>query len=252
MMDSFFFVINEFRLYKIRALRYNIANLRGDSMDARKKNWEKSFYEKIGVRKLKEFILKCTLFLPKTDSRDKTSYFLKSGNGLQDLKDHKKYLWFNGLCHGTAFIAFLCSPMPIFLLVPLLLSQAYLVMIQRYNYIRIKDAVEKHQGHEQKKIKNLKIYILEKDNSLRLHKVELYKYRLGRYIKLSESLDDILNQASYLELLYYKKLFDQLDRGNQEECWYSEEFDVPSLDGHTFNKTLFLNYDISKNTEVEK
>ncbi len=221
-------------------------------MDFRKRGWEKSFYEKIGVRKLKECILRCTLLLPKAGLRDKTSYFLKRGNGLQDLKDHKKYLWYNGLFHGIAFVSFVCASMPIFLLVPLLISQAYLVMIQRYNYIRIKEAVEKHQDHEQKRIKNLKIYILETDAKLRHHQVELYKYRFGRYITLSESLDDILNQASYFELLYYKKLFDQLERANQEGCWYSEEFDVPSLDGYRSDKILFLNYDTSKNYDVKR
>jgi len=215
-------------------------------MDSRKKNWEKSFYEKIGVRKLKELILKCTLLLPKADSRDKTSYFLKRGNGLQDLKEHKKYLWFNGLYHGIAFVAFICSPMSILLLVPLLLSQVYLVMIQRYNYIRIKEAIEKHQNYEKKKIKNLKIHILEKDASLRFHKVELYRYQLGKHITLSESLDDILDCACYFELLYYKKLFDQLEKANQENCWYSEEFYIPALDGYRSEKTLYLNYDTSK------
>lgn len=204
---------------------------------------EKRFYEKIGVRKLKELIL--SLPLPKIGPRDNSSYFLKRGNGIQDLKEHKKYLYFNGIFHGVAFVWFALSISPI-LSVGICTIQAYLVMLQRYNYIRIKEAVEKHQDHEQQKIKNLKLHILEKDASLRLHKVELYKYRLGQHIVLSESLDDILDHASYFELLYYKKLFDQLEKANQEGCWYSEEFYVPALDGYTSNKTLYLTYEVSK------
>lgn len=200
---------------------------------------EKRFYEKIGVRKLKELIL--NLPLPKIGPRDNSSYFLKRGNGLQDLKEHKKYLYLNGIFHGVAFVCFALS-IPSFLSVVICTIQAYLVMIQRYNYIRIKEVVEKYQNHEQQKIKNLKIYILEKDANLRLHKVELYKYQLGRNIQLSKSLDDILDHASYFELLYYKKLFDQLEKASQEGCWYSEEFDVPHLDGYRSSKTLSLVY----------
>lgn len=204
---------------------------------------EKRFYEKIGVRKLKELIL--SLPLPKIEPRDNSSYFLKRGNGLQDLKEHKKYLYLNGVFHGVAFVCLALSTPP-FLSIVICTIQAYLVMLQRYNYIRIKEAVEKHQDHEQQKIKNLKIHILEKDASLRLHKVELYKYQFGKHTTLSESLEDILDHASYFELLYYKKLFNQLEKANQEGCWYSEEFYVPALDGYTSNKTLYLTYDVSK------
>ncbi len=204
---------------------------------------EKRFYEKIGVRKLKELILK--LPLPKAEPRISNGYYLKRGNGLQDLKEHKKFLYFNGICHGVAFVC-LASSIPLPLFVGVGAVQAYLVMIQRYNYIRIKEAIEKHQDHENQKIKNLKIHILEKDANLKLHRVELYKYQLGRHVTLSESLENILDHASYFELLYYKKLFDQLDAANLQGCWYSEEFDVPALDGYRSNKTLYLNYDVSK------
>ena len=51
---------------------------------------EKRFYKKISVRKLKELIL--NLPLPKIGSRDNSSYFLKRGSGLQDLKEHKRQI----------------------------------------------------------------------------------------------------------------------------------------------------------------
>lgn len=50
---------------------------------------EKRFYKKISVRKLKELIL--NLPLPK-GPRDNSSYFLKRGSGLQDLKEHKRQI----------------------------------------------------------------------------------------------------------------------------------------------------------------
>lgn len=130
--------------------------------------------------------------------------------------------------------------------------QAYLVMIQRYNYIRIEEVIEKGKPLEEKKIKNLKIYILKKDKQLKMHRVCLYHYNLWKQETLSESLEDILDHSSYLELMYYKQLFCRLEEQNRQGIWYSNEYDVPSLDGCSSDKILFLNYDTSKNYNVKK
>jgi len=202
---------------------------------------EKRFYEKIGVRKLKEFLLK--LFLPKFGPREENNYHLKKGNGIQDLKDQKKFLYLNAFYHLGGYVALvlLCS-LSIPVLVGVGVIQAYLIMVQRYNYIRLDEAIHKYQDYEQEKIQNLKIHILDQDQQLKLHRVRLYRYDLWQEVTISESLSDILDQASYFELLYYRKLFNQLASDNLQGIYYSEEYDIPALDGYRSEKTLSLIY----------
>lgn len=203
---------------------------------------EKRFYEKIGVRKLKELLLKfpmSKIFEP----REGNNWVLKRGNGIQDLKDQKKWLYLNGISHAMSFVILLPFSISISPLVIIEIIQFYLAMIQRYNYIRIEEAIDKHQDHEKEKIKNLKIHILEKDAQLKPHRVKLYQHCLGIKVSTNESLDDILNRASYFELVYYKKLFNQLEEADFQGCHY---YEVPSPSIFQSNKTLSLVYFDSK------
>ncbi len=205
---------------------------------------EKSFYEKIGVKCIKKLVLK--LPLPKFGAREENNYYLKKGNGIADLQDQKKFFYFNGVIHGVTLLwqCFFASVSPVFLLITSVI-QVYLIMLQRYNYIRIEEVIEKGESLEKKKIKNLKIYILEKEAQLKMHHVRLYGYELWKEVTISESLEDILNQASYLELMYYKRLFCHLEKENQQGVWHSDEYDIPSLDNSISNKTFVLTYDYS-------
>ena len=129
------------------------------------RNVEKKFYEIIGIKIFRKmaFALRIFLFsfnkLSKEERKrilnEPSNYNMKKGNGIQDLRDFKDELKFNSRVHIIGVIVCLVGFVFTFsnpsLVVAniiwlfFLILNAYCVMLQRYNLIRIHEAEEKYE-----------------------------------------------------------------------------------------------------------
>lgn len=116
---------------------------------------EMRFYEIIGVRQWKKFVLwLMAKSIRDPDERKGGNYYLKRLD-LESVKDFKRALLFNGIIHiigalwglpGIIVILKNNSAYPFFLSFSLILAflvNLYCVMLQRYNWLRIKKVLEK-------------------------------------------------------------------------------------------------------------
>lgn len=83
---------------------------------------------------------------------------MKKGNGLKDLKDFKKCLYFNSGIHICVLIICIINLFirSFIIQIPFIILNLYCLMLQRYNYIRINNIIKKYEDIENKKINNIK------------------------------------------------------------------------------------------------
>lgn len=115
-------------------------------------NIEMKIYEKLGVRKWKKFVLWLMLFITRDPEFKGINYNIQSFS-LKSVKDFRKWLWFNALIHVNGMINCLYwiiyyinldrSFSFIMFYVIFFILNFYCVMLQRYNYIRIKKVLKK-------------------------------------------------------------------------------------------------------------
>lgn len=110
---------------------------------------EMKFYELIGIRQWKKFVLwLMAQIIRNPRDRRGTNYYLKDLS-LEAVKDFKKQLLFNGSVHLIGMIACMFGMIVYYVQGELLLSKflylsilfilnLYCVMLQRYNWLRIK------------------------------------------------------------------------------------------------------------------
>lgn len=112
---------------------------------------EMRFYEKIGVRQWKKLVLwLMAQIIRNSEYRRGGNYYLESYN-LKAVDDFKKQLWFNAKIHIFAIILniiCLCTTSNIIsfsalIQVILFFINLYCIMLQRYNYLRIKRVLNK-------------------------------------------------------------------------------------------------------------
>ena len=182
------------------------------------KNLELKIYEKLGVRKFRNILVKIIYFtlipflilfkIPKEDWKNiyqeyQVNYFMKKGNGLQDLKDYLKWPRINGTLHLIAFIPCIRGLLlgTFIIEIPLIILNTYCIMLQRYNYVRINNAIKKFEEIEKKKISNMKEQI--KDN-IEDSQISVYNYKKKKKEK-NKTIDDMLDNLSLKSLKELKK-----------------------------------------------
>lgn len=115
---------------------------------------EIKFYEKIGVRQWKKFVLWLMALLIRNPKARKGGNYYLAGRSLKNVKSFKKMLLFNASIHIWAisnniryFIEFTIpngsfSFSDIFVIIAFVIN-LYCIMLQRYNWLRINKVLKK-------------------------------------------------------------------------------------------------------------
>ena len=199
-------------------------------MKPQKNNLELKMYEFLGIKKFRNAIVNILYIacipiykisnIPKEEMKKiflntPGNYFMKKGNGLNDLKNFKKFIWFNAIIHVIALIltATVLYINPVFNTIFVILN-LYCIMLQRYNYIRINKTIRKHKIFEENKICKIKTELKEKDNLLKEY---IYTFGLVGKNKKIKTIDQLLENASLERLKQIKIILE--DISNKEKIY---------------------------------
>lgn len=127
---------------------------------------ELKIYKALGVKYFRNLAFKLEKLIHIKDKKKNINYHINDCKDLVSIDKFKKYLYYNGFIHvknlifgsvGLALMIILnASVMPVIALSTLLLKDAYCVMLQRYNWIRITRHEEKLKARERKRIDKVK------------------------------------------------------------------------------------------------
>ena len=191
------------------------------------KELEPKIYEFLGVL----FFQKCVFTLEKIihlkDKGKNINYHIKNYN-IDQLEAFKKFLYFNSYIHVRNLLilfpvlviqTIFFSPLFLLYTIPAIIKNAYCVMLQRYNYIRIskiaelkKKRIEHLNSKKIEKMKeNDKIQKLKQDDpNLTLEQIKNLK-------KFIQGTEDVYLDEQSLNILYaLKDLINLDDKSNDE------------------------------------
>lgn len=127
---------------------------------------ELKIYNALGVKYFRNLAFKLEKLIHIKDKKKNINYHINDCKDLVSIDKFKKYLYYNGFIHvknlifgsvGLALMIILnASVVPVIALSTLLLKDAYCVMLQRYNWIRITRHEEKLKARERKRIDKVK------------------------------------------------------------------------------------------------
>lgn len=217
------------------------------------KNLELKIYEKLGIKKFRNVLMKTVylLFLPffiifkvpkekrkDTFHNSQMNYFMKKGNGLKDLKDFKKWLYVNAGIHVYALLICIKGLLTgtFIIEIPFIILNLYCIILQRYNYIRIDNTIKKYEDIEKKKICSIKKTI--KDNIEETH-ISIYSPKK----KINESdktLDSMLDNLSLKNLKELKNLIQTKQIFNSKYLYatFEEKNESYKIDTKVKTKTI--------------
>ena len=188
---------------------------------------EMKIYEALGVKIFKKIVmgLAYLVIIPMTPKKTKeerieylysvpTNYTIGKDRDLDSIKIFRSKLITNALIHIWAFSLALGSFLIDIkhpesnirsLITTVLIGfgvNTYCVMLQRYNYIRIKDIIKRMQVREDKKKEVVKQEIIEKDLTLNEHEYTIINKR-GK--EKPVTFQELLNNSSLAELKALKE-----------------------------------------------
>lgn len=191
------------------------------------KELEPKIYELLGVLFFQKCVFKLEKIIHFKDKGKNINYHIKNYN-IDQLEEFKKFLYFNGYIHLRNLLILLpvlviqsifFSPLFLLYTIPAIIKNAYCVMLQRYNYIRIsklaelkKKQIELRNSKKIEKIKeNDRIQKLKQDDlNLNLEQIK----NLKNFIQGTE---DIYLDEQSLNILYaLKELINCNDKSNDE------------------------------------
>lgn len=142
-----------------------MAGLRGCVSSIMKNNRkiETKIYELLGIKQFRKAVFKLEKIIHRKDNGKNTNYHIQS-NTVDSIGEFKKYLYYNGAIHTSNLIKgiplltlmylFNLRVLPIALLSVLLIKDAYCVMLQRYNWIKLSEKEKLLKERQEKKILN--------------------------------------------------------------------------------------------------
>lgn len=132
----------------------------------KREDLELKIYKALGVKQFRNLAFKLEKLIHIKDKKKNINYHINDCKDLVSIDKFKKYLYYNGFIHvknlifgsvGLALMIILnASVVPVIALSTLLLKDAYCVMLQRYNWIRITRHEEKLKARERKRIDKVK------------------------------------------------------------------------------------------------
>lgn len=198
---------------------------------------EKKFYEILGVKLFKKIVMFIydiiakiiSLSLPKQyrkaflKSKGTTNYTIGSIKSLDNIKKFKKELLFNGFVHicgaiialsflGESILNKTPSILPIALNSTFLGINIYCVMLQRYNYIRIKKVIEKAKPKYEEQKEKIREDLRKRDKYLLDKEFQKHAYKIVTKRKEKEfNLEEKMAKADIEQLKLYRQILETLD-----------------------------------------
>ena len=213
------------------------------SKEDRKKRREKielKIYQFLGVKQFRALTFKLEKLVHIKDKKQNHNYHINPDSGkslinctIDEMEDFKKKLYYNGSIHVKNLI-FLAITSLVILIVPtfnkyllilnlvLAIKDAYCVMLQRYNYIRISNTIDKRKCRLKSKVEKTTNQIVKQDN------LEITKFN-------SMSVDKILLSAKTDENISF-------DINDKEQLYQLREFLIN-------NKKLFESNKVKTRTK---
>lgn len=161
---------------------------------------ETKIYELLGIKQFRKAVFKLEKIIHRKDKGKNTNYHIQN-NSIESIEEFKKYLYYNGSIHAknlikgipllTLMCLFNCRVLPITLLSAWLVKDAYCVMLQRYNWIKLseKEALLKER-QEKKKNNNYNQYSEQLLCSLSKNNTNNYQYNYNQNITEEIKLDN--------------------------------------------------------------
>lgn len=186
------------------------------------RNLELKIYEKLGVRKFRDIIVKFAFFFvhpkyifSKKDRKKEikkfrntpSNYFVDKEAGLKGLKDFKQWIYIHTFIHIYALfhcIVGLFSGFTV-IAIPFTILNLYCLMLQRYNYVRINNVIKKNEESEKKKRNNIKDKIKENINNPH---ISIYSPK-KKINENDKTIDSMLDNLSLKNLKELKKLIER-------------------------------------------
>lgn len=205
------------------------------------KNLEMKIYELLGIKIFRKmvFSLAYIINLPKKrkmtkeeweNYNNKTSnYNIGKVKDLDDVKKYKKQMYLNASIHALGL--FLCivdlllGGFDVFFIIMTLIN-AYCVMLQRYNIIRLNKVIKKFYPKYEHKKEEIKKELIESDKLLKEHTYKIVKENKKEVNEREVTFEELLNNSSLSELKTYReslKYFKCAETINE----YKTEYDFP-------------------------
>ena len=216
----------------------------------RQKNTEIKIYEKLGVKSFQKCVFLLEKIIHFKDKGTNVNYHMKS-NCLNDADDFTKFLFYNGSIHvkNAIFLSLALIAKVLFfnestLMLALsscfigvvITKDLYCVMLQRYNFVRIKTAVERKKEISDRKAENDSQKII--DNSIsNTAIINLSKEEKEADIKLIEELQSYLKNIN--DVVITEKDIEKLIRIREIIGLY-----------HDIKTTKVVNIDVTESVET--
>ena len=205
-----------------------------------KKNKEMKIYEALGIKKFRKFVIQLSYLLvypinllykrgitfqeSKAMTRSISSnYYVGSELSIDKIKKFKNQLWFNSTLHiigilliikGMIISADMLNWLAILFASTFIILNGYCIMLQRYNYLRINNLLQRTKTLYDKK-KNNEIEMLKKEDAL--IKDHSYIFINKKNKGTNVSLNDIINNASLEELQQCREYLAKLGKYDNNE-----------------------------------
>lgn len=221
----------------------------------KREDLELKIYKILGVKQFRNLAFKLEKLIHIKDKKKNINYHINDCKDLVSVNKFKKYLYYNGFIHvknlifgsvGLALMIILnTSVVPIVALSTLLLKDAYCVMLQRYNWIRITRHEEKLKARERKRIDKVKSNINKEKieeviTNNKVNREELIReiQALRNYLKncnkgveeVGPSLDSIqeilvksMKKAEYIETPEHYDLGDEESQGSEMKLAFTKK-----------------------------
>lgn len=198
---------------------------------------EIKFYKFLGVEKFRKLVFLLEKMIHIKDKGKNINYHPKSST-LEDLKEFKKYLYYNGFIHvkNLCILMFLLLIKLIFipnfvfvyfLLIPFMIKDSYCIMLQRYNYINLSEIIKKKEIQMEKRRNQIhkKIKTIEKQTNKKIVCVEnIDKEQLLNFIEFLQGKSDIIINNNDLEtLLQIKQFLILINQENYKNTSFEKE-----------------------------
>lgn len=164
------------------------------------KKIETKIYELLGIKQFRKAVFKLEKIIHRKDNGKNTNYHIQN-NTISSIEEFKKYLYYNGTIHtknlirGIPLLAlmylFNFKILPFTLLSAWLIKDAYCVMLQRYNWIKLSEKEKLLKERQEKKIlNNYNQYSMQLLCDLKENKAINYQYDYNQNITEEVKLDN--------------------------------------------------------------
>lgn len=208
---------------------------------------ELKIYELLGVKYFRFLVFKLEKIIHHKDKMKNINYHVKKIN-IDEITSFKKYLYYNGYIHVRnlifLFIILLISLnfINLFFLIVIvleLIKNAYCVMLQRYNYIRINQIIQKKKEFISRKNQNREKNLMQEELSLKLDNSIMFN-QLEELKHFFEGQENVILTDKYREtLLILKRYLDCYNNNENRDLNCVSKSSVANITQNEYNNQEF-------------